>query len=565
MMDKGQIRREKLLFQYSISLDIGDIDRVLAILQEAENDPILDHMIRDLDSALIEAVTTVSEDPSSNHVHMKEEHPMISIARPTPQISINRPRIPTTLIAAVFVTIVAGGLLFFISNPPPNFFASGGVTPVQQDDSNTPEDSIYTDYIETVWNNGDTSNLGAFVTENHVLSSDDEATLGTDNLADIVDSLHDVMLDFSLETTQLEMLSDSTAEATVLLTLSLDSLDLPIDLPDGMSEIAFDTIFTMRMADGLIVETNIAIDEDSLQAALSSNPLLELIDMNDLLIFNLSFLGSSNDNDDSEGLQLPDLPDCETGDAVVLSEDMFTVPAENTEAATVLLYVPQGLFTVSEGTREDDTLFEAEAVYQGAMGFEVSGDSVKDIRLLQNNACSGYSIASVDVALSADVPLTTQFIVTNGNLDADLRDLNIEQLETLLVSGAFELVLADTDTPMRVETQVSSGSLDLTIPEGAIIESMTVDVSSGIATITAEDDVSFAADFSLASGLMDIDIPSDSGLQITITGSALGALEMPSDMNEIEDGVWQSDNFESSETQVILNLVYTTGNVEIRH
>lgn len=51
MTEQAQLAREKAAFAYSTALEIGDFERVTAVLQQAEHDPILEQMLLELNEA----------------------------------------------------------------------------------------------------------------------------------------------------------------------------------------------------------------------------------------------------------------------------------------------------------------------------------------------------------------------------------------------------------------------------------------------------------------------------------------------------------------------------------
>lgn len=571
IMSDKQLQREKLLFQYTLALEAGDIEQVIQILNIAENDLELDRMIIELDAALLDNIKTVTPH-QNNHANSLEDNPMIISTTANPSRTLQRRpfRIPSTLIAAILVTFIVGGLLFIIPSLPPVNFGGDGTPAIPQGVVTPEQEDLITRYISEVWDEGDTSNLDLFVTENHLLTSGNEVSIGIESLESAIETLHDVELDFSLATGAIEELETGEIQARVTLTFSIESLELGLELPDNMREFAFDIFFTMQLSDGLIAATDLDVDEESLQAALDSNPIFSILEINDIQLVNAFSLGTSDsvDMDEAEdGLTVPELPDCETDFTPGLIDNTFTVPSDDTEALSVLLYVPEGIFSAMEGIQSEDNILEARALYTGMMSFEVSdGDEGQRVQILQNNGCEGYTTASVDVALSPDVNLATQFIVTSGVLDADLRGLRVDSLEALVQSGGLNLILPDTESLSLADLRVTSGLLDVIVPDGATIDSMALFVASGTGSLIAESDTSFTADISVTSGIFSLEVSSETGLQVNLSGIGLAnAINMPSDMSEVEDGVWQSDNFNSSEYQVIVNLNFTAGSIDIQH
>ena len=567
MSDK---QREKLLFQYTDALEHGNIERLIQIIHMAEDDPVLDEMIADLDIALLEDSRTAPGINQNNHANSLEDNPMTLSIAPDAGILRQRPvtRTPLTLIAAILITTIIGGLLFLIANPPPVPSGDDGTPAIPQGVISPETEDLITRYITEVWSAGETDNLEAFVTEEHLLSAGDSLLIGQEALGGTITDLHDISLDINLSPGELELSAGGAIQVKVALTLSLESLDLSVDLPEELQRITFDVLFNLLLEDNLIAVTRIEIDEESLQSAIEEHPLLALLELDDLPVMQILTSGSTgiaNPPEDDEGLNLPDFSEC-TGDfAPGLNTNTFTAPRDGAESATVYVYVPEGLLDLSEGAGNGNNIFEAEIDYTGDMTFEVSDMDGKLIRLFQNNRCDGYSIVGGDIGLSPGIALTTQFVVTSGILDADLQGLDVEAVQVLVQSGALNVDLSDTATPVQVDARVTSGSFDLTVPEGATVDSMSVSLLSGSVALIAESGVSFTADILVVAGSFDFEIAPETGLEIHTSGSAIPTIEMPSGMQEVETDVWQSDNFESSEAQVIIHLDFASGIVDIQH
>jgi hypothetical protein len=109
--DPRQLQREKLLFRYTGALERGDFQTVAGVLREAERDPALAAMLRDLDDALAAELPVMPA--SSNHRNpVKETNHMVSTYPIRPQLQ-PRPVYPFTLAAAGLMVALVVGLLLF--------------------------------------------------------------------------------------------------------------------------------------------------------------------------------------------------------------------------------------------------------------------------------------------------------------------------------------------------------------------------------------------------------------------------------------------------------------------
>lgn len=123
-LNPRQIERERLLFRYSMALERGDFETVYKILREAEHDPLLDRMIRELDEAYALEIKPVQVTFSTNHVDHREERQMTlttaaNTRSPIPKIANPTIRLRNfSPLAAAVLAVVALSMALFSLRPP---------------------------------------------------------------------------------------------------------------------------------------------------------------------------------------------------------------------------------------------------------------------------------------------------------------------------------------------------------------------------------------------------------------------------------------------------------------
>ena len=120
-LDARQLAREKSLFRYSSALERADFGTVAAVLQEAERDPLLAHMIAEIN--MVYESETFRLSPSLNHSsnHQKDLL-MTTIVLPNRQRNMQR-WLPITLAAACVSMLFIGALM--LRPIRPNNFQAG--------------------------------------------------------------------------------------------------------------------------------------------------------------------------------------------------------------------------------------------------------------------------------------------------------------------------------------------------------------------------------------------------------------------------------------------------------
>ncbi len=573
--------REKLLYRYSQLLAQGDLDGIQAILTMAETDPILDQMIAELDQAwLDEAKPTLMDSMpsthSQNHNHRApqiEVQPMTTMTKTLPfpidekQSEQKSYRIPMTLVAAVVITVLFG--IFLLRQPTPPETALTPIVALQIEENERLE--ILSRYVDDIWNADNPDALSELITDDHIFRADELVIEGNESYRLLLQTFHSQLPEVSFAVNETSVDGDTiTASIAVTYPLPVNIDHDAIRLPDTLE---FAVMMIVNFRESQIAETTLMIDEDAIFASLVEEfPLLGTLelDFGTLINFSLADLGLGlpilDGGNDSEGSEiiLPELPECEGDILDGLQTDSLQADVGNAEQATFLFYAPFSNADIMSLNSPSDSLIEGELDYIGSYVFDVTGDLEKTIQFLQNPNCNGFTVTDMNVFLNPDIPLTTQIVVTTGNVDADLSDLTLVSGDFEVITGNLDVIYPTTTNAIDTFVDVTSGNLDFTFPDDAIMGDTRFHVASGNADISVGAGATGEITSTIASGFLTLTMDNALGVRVNVNIQGMGQLELPRDYEQAGDNVWQSPNFDSAESQVIINLSITTGVVEIR-
>ncbi len=183
--------------------------------------------------------------------------------------------------------------------------------------------------------------------------------------------------------------------------------------------------------------------------------------------------------------------------------------------------------------RDSSNLIEGDIAYRGELIFDVNVRNDQADVMLDSHFSgpwfwpSGFSNRENhrwDVKLSPDVSLDLTLDVGSGSCDLDLSDLQVSDLFLDVGSGSVDLALPD-DSTFEAGIEGGSGSLVITLPEGV-----------GAQVVLESGSGSFRPDerFRLVRGERD------------------------------DDGVWETDDFDTAEHTIELRIDQGSGSVRIR-
>jgi hypothetical protein len=181
--------------------------------------------------------------------------------------------------------------------------------------------------------------------------------------------------------------------------------------------------------------------------------------------------------------------------------------------------------------RDSSNLIEGDIAYRGELIFDVHTHNDQADVLLDSHfsgpwvwSFGGREDYRWDVQLSPRASLDLSLDTGSGSCDLDLSDLQVSDLFLDVGSGSVDLALPD-DSSFEARIEGGSGSIVITLPQGV-----------GARVVVESDSGSFHADgrFRLVEG------------------------------ERHDDGVWETDDFDTAEHTVVLILDQGSGSVDVR-
>ncbi len=219
-----------------------------------------------------------------------------------------------------------------------------------------------------------------------------------------------------------------------------------------------------------------------------------------------------------------------------VKERTFTETLNGAESAEVILNLSVGTNRIE--TASDD-LIRAELTYIGEVTLTASGESRKRVVLDQEgdiasgltfNPFGWFGIANQglrwEVWLHDNTPMSLELNGGVGDTNANLERVRLENLTANTGVGEF----------------------DITLPGGTY----DVKVNSGVGTVI-------------------LDVPESSGVELIIHGG-IGGVNVPGHFDKVTDGdnflgdegTWRSENYESAETRIRIEINKGIGDLTIR-
>ncbi len=224
--------------------------------------------------------------------------------------------------------------------------------------------------------------------------------------------------------------------------------------------------------------------------------------------------------------------------------------------------------TVIGPTTHPDLLFDASLDYVGELEFDANVGTESVITLKENPQHKYYAgIADLDwrVGLSPRVPLSLAIDGRAGDLRADLRGLQLANLDVELDSGNTVITLPQSveRLPMRLAT--GAGDVLLRIPDGCALAFSALQIGRGEVSFEVGHAVDFEAQVELTAGRLILNVPDDAAVRIFVESVDHGQFRPERPIAQVragstpETGVWQTDGFGDSAAHIVLTVRLTGG------
>ena len=218
------------------------------------------------------------------------------------------------------------------------------------------------------------------------------------------------------------------------------------------------------------------------------------------------------------------------------------------DARSAEIVLGSGVNTVAvSALPESQNLFTADVHYYGEIDFDVSSGSEKTITLKQRDGSLSGGFASVlmlifgadqpeeeqetdwNIQLNPEVPMNLNVDAGVGNINLDLRDLELTGLAVNAGVGKLDVTLPITEHGYFVDIDGGVGDISITLPEGIAVQ---LDAEIGVGSL------------SLPASLRRIDGDSDSPVG--------------------NDGIWETEGFRTATSKVTIRFNSGVGSLTVR-
>jgi hypothetical protein len=243
-------------------------------------------------------------------------------------------------------------------------------------------------------------------------------------------------------------------------------------------------------------------------------------------------------------------------DAVNLRHEVLKEPVGTAKSASVELNLSLNPTTIRAAESGSD-LVEADIFVADRALLDVTGSEMKNVTLHDqsfagpnffNYAFLTQSGQPWTIGLTPKIPLKLEIDASTGSLNMDLTAIKLEGLRIEGSTGSMNVTLPASLDDLPFSLDASTGSVNLTIPDGT---STNMDVKASTGSIT-------------------IDVPDGAGIQVNVTDSGVGSLNLPDGMEKVrgpegeKEGLYENKAFSGSGEKIIIKLEMSTGSVTIR-
>jgi hypothetical protein len=236
---------------------------------------------------------------------------------------------------------------------------------------------------------------------------------------------------------------------------------------------------------------------------------------------------------DRLGLKLP------TNEVI---QEQFSTPIGQASSAVVAIDIASDPVTIDALSGSTD-LIDANITHYGQMEFIVSGESTKNIVLRKKPSTTVYMWGQSfqptrwDIALSPEVPIELALEGGSGSTNANLSDLQLENLVVDVASGSFEVNLPQSEQDYAAYFKGGSGSLKVTLP--------------------SDTDMTLYADG--ASGSITLRLPADAEYRVEVLGSGSGSLNLPGGLalvqkGDDDEGIWETSGYATATNRILIRI-----------
>ncbi len=258
----------------------------------------------------------------------------------------------------------------------------------------------------------------------------------------------------------------------------------------------------------------------------------------------------------------------------------FSEPIGTATSASVRLDLPvcQGNVHVLD----NDALIDATLTHVGDIRFAVSGDQQKVVHLSQEDPAANWmrymftwfgteGRLKWDIGLSKRIPLALDVHNGVGEATFDLSGLQLTELDLNGGVGKIDLILPATEARYPVMITPGVGKATITLVPNAAVD-MKIRAGVGEVDLKIGENASATVKIKGGVGQTNVNVPYGSAVRVEASIGP-GTIDLPSSYVQIEgngqefigkSGIWQTPNYESAETKILIHFQGGVGALRVR-
>jgi hypothetical protein len=270
---------------------------------------------------------------------------------------------------------------------------------------------------------------------------------------------------------------------------------------------------------------------------------------------------------------------------VEVKTDHYAAPADGATAAHIDLHLSVGQTNVHP-LADSPNILEADISYVGEMEFNVSGDSMKHIKLAQKSDFENIgesikrSIGFVvkgggkelkwDVGLTKDLPIELKLDGGVGPSVVDLTDIQLRGLRIDGGVGEMTLTLPAASDLYHVDLDGGVGRTHLIVAKDAMVN-LTIEGGVGGIHVTIHPEAHVNLKITGGVGETKVEVPTESEVSVT-AGGGLGNVSVPARFTRLSaeegfmsrGGTWETPNYAAAENKITIEFSGGVGQLLVR-
>ncbi len=209
---------------------------------------------------------------------------------------------------------------------------------------------------------------------------------------------------------------------------------------------------------------------------------------------------------------------------------------------------------------DEETAVPATEYHDGTLNIDLTRREHRGL-----NFGNRSSEASLDLELSAEVPLDIQLDFGAGRAELDLTGLPLRELEVNTGASESVLYIDEVNPEQMVSASISVGAADLKVRGLGNLNAEEVEVRAGLGSVVLELDGEWPRDgflsVEMGLGALEIRVPESLGVRIRHRKSILSSIDAE---RMVKDGnVYRSINWDSAERHVEIDISTALGSIDL--